>query len=306
MSIASSGEGVHDTEYVAACSGQLATCGQRRRPTRSRRQDETVAHGCRHLNGTRGDLLEPGAVAASAAGAKAAPVCTSSRLYVHVGAIISTPGGTVNSRPVWLPIAIRNKGKGCDIGGWPRVAPVAVTAKNAVVPGSAITSTQYSQSWLRPGGSVYAYVSWTTPVGSSSIITKWHKTCAPAKATGVVMWVVPGKSIVSRHVKVTLPVVCTTGLANLTTEPQTTTAPQPFPSQDRGDSGALWTCLTRLLPMARRVLGHQAAHVVAVVAVAEDVGRKPGFGLEPASGIAVCRRVRSWRIVRWRGDWRRR
>ena len=172
-----------------------------------------------------GAVVVPAGVAGTADRAKVLPTCTSTQLSVDVGAIIHTPGATVNTVPVRLPIAIRNSGTGCVIGGLPKIAPVGVTAKNAIVSGSRITSTKFFPLWLRPGGSVYTYLSWSTPVGSTSVIKHWRTTCAPSKAAGFLMWVVPGRSIVNRHVKVTLPVVCTTGVANLTTEPLTARAP---------------------------------------------------------------------------------
>lgn len=86
-----------------------------------------------------------------------------------------------------------------------------VEASHSIVVGAAIYSTKYKMMALKHGQAAYTYLSYSWPVGSTTVTKKWYQTCDPARATGFVITIVPDMNLRMRQVKATLPKVCTTG-----------------------------------------------------------------------------------------------
>jgi photosystem II stability/assembly factor-like uncharacterized protein len=169
---------------------------------------------------------------ATVASATTAPACAPKQLTVTAGAWAYNPStaGTVFQT---LPISITNEGGTCVVGGFPKLIPTGIKvthktsgeAVDALVEGAAISATKYKMLTLSHGKAAYTYLNLVYPIGDASTVKKWTNSCQPAGATGFTISIVPAKKLLNRHVKATIPKVCTTGNANdLSTGPLSSTS----------------------------------------------------------------------------------
>ncbi len=168
----------------------------------------------------------------SNAAATTVPVCTPGQLAVTVSAWTYNPS-TAGSVFQTLPISITNEGATCVIGGLPKIVPIGIKVARkpsgevvtTLVEGATVNSMKYKLLTLTKGQAAHTYLNLVHPIGNATTVRKWTNACRPAAATGFTIDVVPAKKLLNRHVKVTIPKVCTTGKANdLSTGPLVGTA----------------------------------------------------------------------------------
>jgi len=158
---------------------------------------------------------------ATVASATTVPACAPKQLAVTVKAWVYNPStlGTVFES---LPITITNEGSTCVVGGIPKIAPTGIKVAHkpsgeavyALVEGAAINSTKYTMLTLSHGAAAHTYLNLVYPTGDASTVKKWTNSCRPATASGFTISIVPAKKLLNRHVRATIPKVCTTGRAN--------------------------------------------------------------------------------------------
>jgi photosystem II stability/assembly factor-like uncharacterized protein len=169
---------------------------------------------------------------ASVASASTAPACSPKQLTVTARAWAYNPS-TAETVFQTLPVSITNEGGTCAIGGLPKIVPTGIKVTHkpsgeavyALVEGAAISSTKYRMLTLSRGEAAYTYLNLVFPTGDATAVKKWSKSCQPAVATGFTISIVPAKKLLNRHVRATIPEVCTTGKANdLSTGPLSATS----------------------------------------------------------------------------------
>lgn len=161
---------------------------------------------------------------AAAANTVAPPICKPGQLSVALGKVL--PGiGENDTETFSVVVKITNTGSICSIGGLPKIAPTGVEAKRVHLADAVVDSTKFRVTTVRTAQAVYTVLGywWTAPAsripGTAAARREWDKSCAPAKATGFTITIIPSLNLKMRHVKFTLPEVCTTGKVNMSTEP---------------------------------------------------------------------------------------